>query len=237
MSPCYALVTGASSGIGRAVSERLLELGYQIVGLARDFSKFPGADGSFQGIEIDLSDLDALPGCLERLVRHYSDVRLVVCCAGEGRFGSLEQFSYQQIQELINLNLISQVFVVRAFLPVMKRHRRGDLIFIGSESALTGGRRGGVYSATKFALRGLAQSLREECTASGVRVSIINPGMVRTPFFDKLDFAPGEDEDNYIEPGDVAEAVISVLTARGGTVIDEINLSPLKKVVRSKRRL
>ncbi|MCZ6795808.1 MAG: SDR family NAD(P)-dependent oxidoreductase, partial [Planctomycetota bacterium] len=95
-----------------------------------------------------------------------------------------------------------------------------------------GKRQGAVYCASKFALRGFAQALREECAASGVRVTIVNPGMVRTGFFDDLDFAPGEEPANYVLPEDVAEVVAAVLSMRRETVVDEINLSPLKKVVR-----
>ena len=103
---------------------------------------------------------------------------------------------------------------------------------MGSEAALAGGKRGAIYSAAKFGLRGLAQSIRQECAASGVRVSIINPGMVNTAFFDEQDFRPGEETDNYILPEDVARAALTILQARTGTVFDEINLSPQKKVVR-----
>ena len=113
----------------------------------------------------------------------------------------------------------------------MKQRASGNIVFMGSEAALAGGRRGAVYSAAKFGLRGLAQSLRQECAASGLRVSIINPGMVRTEFFKELDFYPGKAPDNYILPDDVAVAVQMVLEARQGTVFDEINLSPQKKVV------
>ena len=113
----------------------------------------------------------------------------------------------------------------------MKRQKRGDLIFIGSEAALAGGRKGAIYAASKFALRGLAQSLRQECATSGVRVALINPGMVQTPFYQGTHFTHGAAPENYIRPEDVAEAVLLILTARPETVFDEINLSPLKKVI------
>jgi len=72
--------------------------------------------------------------------------------------------------------------------------------------------------------------LREECAKSKVRVTIINPGAVRTPFFDNLHFQPGNSEENAIAPEDIAEVMMTVLKARPGTVIDEINLSPLVHV-------
>jgi 3-hydroxy acid dehydrogenase/malonic semialdehyde reductase len=225
------VITGASSGIGQASCLRLLREGYTVVGIARDFAKFPFQDRRFHPISINLADLDNLPSSLQALQRAFPDVDGVICNAGRGHFGSLEEFSYQQIRSLVELNLISHVYIVRTFLPAMKRRGRGDVVFVGSEAALAGGRRGAVYSATKFALRGLAQALREECARQGIRVCIVNPGMVKTAFFDDLSFAPGEAPENYILPEDVAEALAMVLESRPGTVFDEITLSPLKKVV------
>jgi NADP-dependent 3-hydroxy acid dehydrogenase YdfG len=83
-------------------------------------------------------------------------------------------------------------------------------------------------------MRGFAQALREECGGNGVRVGIVNPGMVKTPFFDTLDFAPGASAENYIEAADVASAIVWMLNSRAETVIEEINLSPLKKVIAKK---
>jgi len=231
-SPKTIIVTGASSGIGRATATRLLDSGYHVTGLARDFSKFNCTNGNFTAIPLDLSALDVLPAHLDDLVTQHERIDGIVCCAGRGRFGSLEEFSYEQIRTLIELNLTSQIYLLRAVLPGMKRQRSGDIVLLGSEAALTGGKRGAVYSAAKFGLRGLAQSIREECAASGVRVSIINPGMVMTEFFNGLDFRPGTDADNYILPEDVAQAVHGILQTRAGTVIDEVNLSPQKKVIR-----
>ena len=102
---------------------------------------------------------------------------------------------------------------------------------MGSEAALAGTAQGSLYCAAKFALRGLAQALRAECARAGIRVTLVNPGMVQSPFFDELDFRPGPASDNYILPEDVAEVIVQALTARDGTVLDEINLSPQKKVI------
>jgi short-subunit dehydrogenase len=105
------------------------------------------------------------------------------------------------------------------------------LIFTGSEAALTGTQKGSLYCAAKFALRGFAQALRQETARSGIRITLVNPGMVQSPFFDELDFRPGDDPNNFILPEDVAEVIVNALTTRDGTVIDEINLSPQKKVI------
>ncbi|MGR9052462.1 MAG: SDR family oxidoreductase [Gammaproteobacteria bacterium] len=229
------LVTGASSGIGRATARRLLQQGHTVIGTARDPGRFGTPMPGFHGAGLDLSNLAALPAAAERLIRDFPALDAALFCAGAGRFGSLEEFSYAQIEALTTINYTAQVFLTRALLPGFKRKALSDLIYIGSEAALKGSRKGAVYCASKFALRGFTQALREECGKSGVRVALINPGMVKTPFFDALSFEPGGEEGQYIEPEDVAEAVAFILHARAGTVVDEINLSPLNKVVRFKK--
>lgn len=229
------LITGATSGIGRATALHLLGLGAQVVGLGRDFSAWPADTPGFIRVPVDLGKLSDLPSTLKALARHHPDVDAVLCNAGSGRFGSLEQHSYRQIEESIGLNLVQHIFVAKAFLPVLKRHEAADLIFLGSESAVQGGPEGALYCAAKFGLRGLAQSLRKDCARAGVRVCLINPGMVDTPFFTDLDFRPDPDKCSHLRPEDIAEAIVLVLGAPRGTVFDEINLSPLKKVIRFRK--
>lgn len=236
MTQKTAIVTGASSGIGAAIAEHLINQQYQVIGLARDFSKCNFRSDLFKTINMDFSTLDSLPDELTQLSRKYTNIDALICCAGRGQFGSLEEFSYQQIQSLVDLNFLSQAYISKAFLPGMKHQGHGDIIYIGSESALSGGKKGAIYCASKFALRGMAQALRDECTRSGVRITIINPGMVKTPFFDTLDFEPGASNENYIIPEDVANTVSMVLSSRRETVFDEINLSPLKHVIQHKPR-
>jgi len=227
------LVTGASKGIGCAITEHLLSQGHRVIGLSRQIEVAGINNPAFHPQAVDLANLDALPDKLRQLSRQFPDINGLICCAGQGRFGSLEEFSCQQIRELMDLNFTSHACLVRELLPAMKSNNPngGHIIFIGSEAALQGGRRGAIYSASKFALRGFAQSLREECARSRIGVSIINPGMVRTGFFDELSFQPGAEDDQAIIADDVATTASMILNTRPGTVIDEINLSPLKKVI------
>ncbi len=233
--PRLVLITGASRGIGRALSLKLLDAGSRVIGVGRDFSYWSLPRAGFEAITADLADLDALPQLLSEVAGAHRELDAVVSNAGAGRFGHLEQFSPRQIRVSVDLNLTQHILVARSFLPLLKRRERADLIFMGSETALSGGVKGAVYSACKSALRGLTRSLRQECAAGGVRVGIVNPGLVRTGFFDGLDFRPGEAPENAIAPEDVADAIITMLSAPFGTVVDEINLSPLKKVIRCAR--
>ncbi|HEC13455.1 MAG TPA: SDR family NAD(P)-dependent oxidoreductase [Acidiferrobacteraceae bacterium] len=229
------IVTGASSGIGLAVCDRLLTDGHEVIGLSRRGGQTGPRHPNFYPESINLADLDALPQHLDELRNKHNNISGIIFSAGSGAFGSLEEFSYSQIRELIELNFTSQAYITRAFLPDIKKQGFGNLIYIGSEAALSGGGRGAIYSASKFALRGFAQALRQECAKSGIRITLINPGMAKTPFFDDLEFSPGPDSDNYILADDVADAVLLALDSRKGTVLDEINLSPQKKVIQKNR--
>jgi len=190
---------------------------------------------NFSFVELDLSQLNELPQKIRQLQQMFPEIDAVVFSAGMGRFGSVEEFSYPQIEALMTINFTSQVFLTKALLPALKLKANSDLIFIGSEAALKGSRKGAIYCASKFALRGFTQALREECGNSNVRVCLINPGMVKTAFFEHLAFEPGDHESNTILPEDVAAAVSYILGSRAQIVIDEINLSPLNKVVKFKK--
>lgn len=231
------VVTGVSSGIGLAVAKRLLKESYHVVGLSRRKIDPPvgSVDACFVHECIDFSDLNGLQSQLPSLTDRFRDAGAIVFCAGYGRFGGIEELSYDQITEMVNTNLISTMFLARAFLPIMKRCGQGRLIFIGSESVLSGGRRGAVYTASKAALHGFVKSLRRDCSSDGIHVGLVTPGMVKTDFYDQANFTHGDRAENYVLVQDVAEVVLSMLESRSGTVIDEVRITPLKSVIRRRR--
>lgn len=228
----HVLVSGSSSGIGAATVQSLLDLGFSVTGVSRTILT-TNAD-AYQHLGIDLGNLDQLEQRAAE-IRKLGPLTAAVLCHGVGDFGGLEQFSTARIRRLIDTNLTSVIMLSRLLLPLLKQNDVSTLVLMGSEAALRGGQKGAVYAASKFGLRGLAQSLREECSSSGVRVSIVNPGMVRTPFFDNLSFEPGEHADNALLAEDVATAVINVISSPRHMVTEEINLSPIRKVVRHRR--
>lgn len=229
------VISGTSSGIGLAMAREMLDRGNAVLGLVQDAAKDPAQHPDYRREQVDMSDPDELQTRVTEILRGLDrPVRALVNNAGIGRMAFLEQLSVSDLRLVMDTNFLSHAIVTRAFLPLLKRQGYGDIVFIGSESALSGGRQGSVYCASKFAIRGFAQALREECGKSGVRVSLINPGAVRTPFFDDLNFEPGEGEDNASAPEDVAAVLAMVLEARPGTVLDEINLSPQNQVWRRK---
>lgn len=224
-------ITGASSGIGESIAKMLLENNARVVALGRHVALINGSE-NFLPKRVDFSQLNQLEEMFKRNIKNENEIDGVICAAGVGQFSALEQFSFSQMQNIMNVNFTAHALLVRLLMPRLKQRDKSDVLFIGSEAALAGGKNGAMYCASKFALRGFSQALREECSKSGVRVTLINPGMVKTSFFDQLDFQPGDASENYIIPEDVAETSKLVLSMRHGTLFEEINMSPLKKVIK-----
>ena len=97
-----------------------------------------------------------------------------------------------------------------------------------------GAKNGSLYCTAKFGLRGFTESLSKDVSKKNIRVSIINPGMIRTDFFENLNFEPGNNEENVINIKDISSTVAYILALSRNTIVDEINLSPSRKSVKFK---
>lgn len=223
-----ALITGASSGIGLATSKLLLKNNYRVTGISRRGLVADLEDDRFTGIALDLCRLDKIDEQIGGLLKQWQ-FDCFIHAAGYGEFGSIEQFSVSQIDQAIRVNLTSALVMSRLLVPAFRREKAGRIIFIGSESALSAGKKGALYSAAKFGLRGFCQALREDCASDGINVSLINPGMVRSPFFDGQSFGPGESSENAISIDDIAQMVLHILQSSPDIVFDEVNMSPRVK--------
>ncbi|MFT6302794.1 MAG: 3-hydroxy acid dehydrogenase/malonic semialdehyde reductase [Granulosicoccus sp.] len=228
----YVLITGGSRGIGLACCQLLGESGFSTISLSRTppLISLP----TNMHIAVDLSDLNAT-NCAVKRVLSAHDISALVCNAGRGDIGSLENFSPTQIQQSIALNLISPLCIARNCIPTLRKCDRSDIVFIGSTSALQGARYGSLYSAAKFGLRGVAQALSHEVASANCHVGIVQPGSVRTSFFDALSFEPGPDEAHALHAEDVAHAVKSMLTSPDRAIINELLVQPRQHVIQKSK--
>jgi len=228
------LVTGSSSGIGYEITTKLLDLGAKVIGIARNHDRSKLENKNYITYNCDVSVHKKLEILLKQILKNHPQINCLISNAGYGDFGPLENFSTLQIDNFMATNLTSHLVITKLLLPHFKRNKKGDIIFIGSEAGLLGAKNGSLYCAAKFGLRGFSEALSKDVANKNIRVTIINAGMVRTDFFENLNFEPGSDEKNSISIKDISSTVAYILTLSRNTIVDEVNLSPSNKAIKFK---
>lgn len=226
-----ALVTGASSGIGLAVSKALLSEGYTVYGIGRTFPD--NADPRLIKLVYDLTDTRALPAFLKANVP--SPVSLLLNCAGVAYYGPHETLSPAAIHEMVTVNTEVPLLLTNLLLRDLKK-TQGAVVNVSSVTAkLSNNTHGCAYGATKAALSHFSQSLFEEVRKSGVKVITVHPDLTDTNLYRNADFRPSDEPDCVLLPEDVSKAVLAALNARDGLVVNDITIRPQRnKIVREK---
>lgn len=218
-----AVVTGASSGIGKAIAEMLVELGYEVFGIGRHFTEEQYPVG-FHPITCDLRDTAQLESVIRELRREYA-VHVLVNNAGVGYYGLHEELNPAKIKELVEVNLTAPMILTNLLLRDLKAHK-GFVINVSSVTACQRNPHGCAYGATKAGLSSFSSSLFDEARKYGVRVLTVQPDMTRTNLYRNADFSNDEAVETVLEPQEVAEAVRYALEARDGMVVSEITIKP-----------
>ena len=202
-----AVVAGATGGIGEAVVAALAAAGHRVFALGRDAEKLAALEA--EGVVLNLADLDGLPEPLSGLER----VDALVHCAGVSEVASVEETPRGLWDETFAVNVSGPAMLTRALLPGL-RAARGRVVFVNAAPGLRAVRNWSAYTASKAALRELADSLREEEREHGVRVTSIYPGGVRTELLRKVRGQLGVPYDPAVtvSPQTLASLVLAVLT-------------------------
>ncbi|MBN2340043.1 MAG: SDR family oxidoreductase [Deltaproteobacteria bacterium] len=221
-----AIVTGASRGIGLAIVKRLTAVGITTYGFARQFDTCDLESDLFHKVICDVTDIGELCVAANQIIRKEKRIDLLVNNAGIGVFGPHDTLEVSQIDKMVRTN-VTAPFILSSQLLFWLRKSSGTIVNIASTSGFKVQPQGAAYSATKAALLHFGECLFEEARKQGVRVTTICPDITAdTGFYEQASFEPTENEDTYILPGCVADAVMNVLHQRPGTVISQIVVQP-----------
>jgi NAD(P)-dependent dehydrogenase (short-subunit alcohol dehydrogenase family) len=184
-TPRVWLITGASSGFGRAIATAALNTGDTVVATARRAQSLEELASTYPGqaeaLALDVTDMDAT-GVVDDLVARHGRIDVLVNNAGRTQVGALEETTEQELRYLFELHFFGPAALTRAVLPHMRRQGGGAVVQLSSVGGQTTGPGFGAYCATKFALEGLTETLSQEVDF-GVRFLIVEPGAFRTGLF------------------------------------------------------
>jgi len=176
-----ALVTGASSGIGKATAERLAAAGYKVYGTSRRGAQT--SQRSFEMLSLDVTSDESVAAAVAEVIRLDGRIDLLVNNAGFGVApAGAEESSIEQAKSIFETNFFGVVRMTRAVVPYMRQQGGGRIINIGSVLGFLPMPYGALYAATKHAIEGYSESLDHELRTRGIRVSIVEPAYTKTPF-------------------------------------------------------
>lgn len=223
MSDRVFLITGASSGIGAATARQAAEAGYRVVLAARSREQLDELAGELGGadralaVQCDVTEWEQQEAMVSEAISRFGQLDVVFANAGFGATRGFLNESPEHWRAMVLTNVYGTALTIRASLPALKQ-TRGHLLLTGSVA----GRRalpGSLYSATKWAVTAMGEAARQELNETGVRVTLVEPGMVDTPFFSKR-------PTGALKPDDVARVVMFAVSQPQHVDVNEILVRP-----------
>ena len=224
-----AIVTGASRGIGRAISIALAKEGATVVLAARSIQKLQQtarqvtkAGGKAQIVVTELTDEESIKNIVRVTKEKFGRLDILVNNAGVTHSAKLDQTETKDWDYCMQVNARAPFILCREALPLLRKAKAGYIINIASVVGVKGYPLQSAYTASKHALRGMTISLAEELKGSNIRVHLLCPGGVDTELVQKV--RPDIKKDELIKPEEIAELVVYLVTHKGNAVIDELHI-------------
>lgn len=234
-----AVVTGASSGVGRRVALRLAAVGARLGLLGRDVGRLEDtaaecrqAGAQATAVAGDIADEGYVGKALDRIAGERGQVGILVNCAGVSLPARLrlEDVDPARWDEMFQTNVRGTYLTCRHLLPGMKARGTGVIVNIGSTAAHVAQMGVSAYAATKFAVRAMTDSMIQECDGTGVRICMVSSGAIDTPIWDrKFVPAPPEQRATMLKTDDIADAALWLIERPDHVRVDEILLRPARR--------
>ena len=202
------LITGGSSGIGKATAIDLIEAGAQVMITGRDEEKLKEVARSIGAIPLvfDVSDFETIPEKVAEVVSGLGGLDVLINNAGIGNFDLLEDVTIHQFENIFSVNVFGLALLTQEVVKYFKAKGRGDIVNIASMAATKGFSHGTVYASSKFALRGMTMCWQHELRSHNIRVILINPSEVTTAF-NQEDRIERDDEAGKLTAAEIAHTI------------------------------
>jgi 3-oxoacyl-[acyl-carrier protein] reductase len=219
------LITGGSSGIGRATAKELISKGAIVSITGRNKEKLERVASEINAIPIhlDVSKYNTIAVKTLDAFHSMGGIDVLVNNAGIGEFAKLEDIKISQFENIFATNVFGLTMLTQEVVKFFKTQQHGTIINIGSSAATSGFPSGSVYSSSKFALRGLTECWRHELRRDNIRVILVNPSEVTTAFNDK-NRTEREVQDNKLRPSEISHVIISAIQMDDRGFIPELNV-------------
>lgn len=212
-----ALITGAGKGIGKAIALALAKEGVNVILLARTQDEIENVAAKARALRVkalaitaDVSDINSVNIAVEKALSEFKTIDILINNAGIAAFGKFLELEPTQWERIIQVNVMGTYYVTRAVLPNMIERQTGDIINISSTAGLNGNAMTSAYSASKFAVLGLTDSLMQEVRKHNIRVTALTPSTVATDMAKDLNLTDGN-PDKVMQSEDMAELIIAQL--------------------------
>jgi 3-oxoacyl-[acyl-carrier protein] reductase len=225
-----AIITGAGKGIGRAVAMALAHEGVNVGLIARTLSDLESLAAELKQYEVnvsfstaDVADIDAVNASVLQVKSELGEIHILINNAGIASFGKFLELDPARWEEIVKVNLFGAYYTTRAVLPDMIERQSGDIINISSTAGKNGAAVTSAYSASKFALIGMSESLMQEVRKHNIRVSTLLPSTVASDMAKDLKLTDGNPE-RVMQPEDLAELIIAQLKLNRRVFLKEAGL-------------
>ena len=228
-----ALITGASSGIGKQTALAFASSGIEVALVGRSVEKLAAVENTVTktGVKaktyvVDLANLSQVQEKMRQIVLDFGNIDILVNNAGMGYTATLSETPLSDWQQVIDLNLTSVFECIKGILPSMRQQNRGTIINVASVAGKQAFANWGAYSVSKAGVIALSQALAQEERKNGIRVTAICPGAVNTEIWDTKTVNADFDRSNMLTPEIVAQSILHTVLLPKQAVVDELTLMP-----------
>jgi short-subunit dehydrogenase len=233
IAPMTWIITGASRGLGRHLVHHFVQRGHDVLAIARDAARLDALAAEHPGrvtpLALDLADAAAIAPAMARALDALPRIDGLINNAGFATYKPFVEHSEAESLALVQVNFTAAVQMCHAVVPRLLRQRRGHIVNIASDLARRPLANLAVYAAAKHALAGFSHSLLREVKAHGVKVSLVNPGIIDTDFgaADGQTLEGSRDAEASLRPAHLAALIVQMVEQPGSMLVDELTVHPL----------